>query len=97
MTRAGLRYTRGYLTPGICSLIKPTAMERLMSFAPKIHSHVIIKISNLTYGQSEVVEVHFNVRFQHFSWAYASVMYFVNSFPNKHGGRYDISKGFLWL
>ena len=26
--RAGLRYTRAYLTPGICSQIKPTAMEQ---------------------------------------------------------------------
>ena len=43
MTRAGLRYTRDYLTPGICSLIKPAAMEKLISFRAKNpHSHVII-------------------------------------------------------
>ena len=38
VTRAGLRYTRDYLTPGICSLIKPAAMEKLMSFRTKIHT-----------------------------------------------------------
>ena len=38
VTRAGLRYT-DYLTPGICSLIKPAAMEKLMSsFRAKIHT-----------------------------------------------------------
>ena len=42
VTRAGLRYTRDYLAPGICSLIKPAAMEKLMSFRAKIHSHVTI-------------------------------------------------------
>ena len=41
VTRAGLRYTRDYLTPGICSIIKPAAMGKLMSFHAKIHSHVI--------------------------------------------------------
>ena len=35
VTRADLRYTRDYLTPGICSLIKPTAMENWCHFAPK--------------------------------------------------------------
>ena len=38
VTPTGLRYTRDYLTPGVCSLIKPTAMENP-------HSHVTI-ISN---------------------------------------------------
>ena len=38
VTRAGLRYTREYLTPGICSLIKPVAMEKLMLFRAKIHT-----------------------------------------------------------
>ena len=36
--RAGLRYTRDYLTPGICNLIKPTAIEKLMSFSAKINT-----------------------------------------------------------
>ena len=35
VTRAGLRSTRDYLTPGICSLIKPVAMENWCHFAPK--------------------------------------------------------------
>ena len=34
---AHLRYTRDYLTPGICGLIKPVAMEQHMSFPDKIH------------------------------------------------------------
>ena len=38
VTRAGLRYTRDYLTPGICSLIKPAAMEKMISFRAKIHT-----------------------------------------------------------
>ena len=38
VTRAGLRYTRDYLTPGICSLIKPAATEKMMSFRAKIHT-----------------------------------------------------------
>ena len=38
VTRAGLRYTRDYLTPGICRLIKPAAMEKMMSFRAKIHT-----------------------------------------------------------
>ena len=43
VTRAGLRYTRDSLTPGICSLIKPAAMEKLISFPRQNpHSHVII-------------------------------------------------------
>ena len=47
MTRAGLRYTRDYLTPGICSLIKPAAMEKLISFrARNPHSHVIIRFNS---------------------------------------------------
>ena len=34
---------KDYLTPGICSPIKPAAMEKLMSFCAKIpHSQVII-------------------------------------------------------
>ena len=41
VTRAGLRYTQDYLTPGTCIIIKPAAMEKLMSFRTKIHSHVI--------------------------------------------------------
>ena len=32
VTRTGLRYTQDYLKLGICSLIKPAAMEKLMSF-----------------------------------------------------------------
>ena len=36
--RAGLCYTRDYLTAGICSLIKPAAMEKLMLFHAKIHT-----------------------------------------------------------
>ena len=36
--RAGLCYTRDYLTSGICSLIKPAAMEKMMSFHTKIHT-----------------------------------------------------------
>ena len=38
VTRAELLYTRDYLTPGICSLIKPATMENLMSFLAKIYT-----------------------------------------------------------
>ena len=38
MTRAGHCYTRDYLTPGICSLIKPAAKEKLMWFHAKLHT-----------------------------------------------------------
>ena len=38
VTRTGLRYTRDYLMPGICSLIKPVAMQKYMSFRAKIHT-----------------------------------------------------------
>ena len=37
-THAHLCYTRHYLTPGICSLIKPTAMKKLMSFPTGIYT-----------------------------------------------------------
>ena len=35
---ARLRYTGGNLTPDICSLIKPAAIEKLMPFPTKIHA-----------------------------------------------------------
>ena len=35
MTRALLRYTQGYLPPGICSLIKPAAVATWFHFPPK--------------------------------------------------------------
>ena len=38
VTRTRLRYTRYYLTPSICSLIKPAAMEKFMPFPAKIHT-----------------------------------------------------------
>ena len=38
VTHARLRYIRDYLTPGICSLIKPAAMEKMMLFPAKIHT-----------------------------------------------------------
>ena len=38
VTCASLSYTQDYLTPGICSLIKPTAVEKLMSFPATIHT-----------------------------------------------------------
>ena len=38
VTCTGLGYTQDYLTPGICSPIKPAAMEKLMSFCAKIHT-----------------------------------------------------------
>ena len=40
--RCMLRYTRDYLTPDICSLIKPAAAEKTMSFLAEIYSHVTI-------------------------------------------------------
>ena len=40
VTRADLLYTRDYLTPSICSLIKPTAMEKLMSIRAIIHTAI---------------------------------------------------------
>ena len=38
VTHAHLRHTQDYLTPGICSLIDPAAMEKLMPFPTKIHT-----------------------------------------------------------
>ena len=38
VTPARLGYTRDYLTSGICRLIKPHAMEKLMPFLAKIHT-----------------------------------------------------------
>ena len=38
VTRTRLRYTGGYLTPGICSLMKPAAVEKLMPFSAKINT-----------------------------------------------------------
>ena len=38
---AHLGYTQDYLTPGICSLIEPNAMEKLMSFPTKIHTDML--------------------------------------------------------
>ena len=38
VTRARPSYTRDFLTPGICSLIKPAAMVKLMQFPAKIHT-----------------------------------------------------------
>ena len=53
VTCTGLRYTQDYLTPGLCSLIKPTAMEKLMSFCAKIHTVM------LQYGADKVgVDAH---------------------------------------
>ena len=43
VTRARLRYTRDYLTPGICSVIKPAAMDKLMPFPAKLH-RVMLKM-----------------------------------------------------
>ena len=37
VSRVYLCYTQDYMTAGICSLIKPTAMEKLMSFPTQIH------------------------------------------------------------
>ena len=37
-SRARLRYPRDFLTPGICSLIKPAAMVNLMPVPAKIHT-----------------------------------------------------------
>ena len=34
-------YTRDYLTPGICGLIKPVSIERSMSFPEKMHAAVL--------------------------------------------------------
>ena len=44
VTRAGLRYTRDYLTTVICSLIKPAAMEKIMSFRTKIHTVMLQRL-----------------------------------------------------
>ena len=38
VTRVRLRYTRDYLTPGICSLIKPGAMENFIPFPANIQT-----------------------------------------------------------
>ena len=43
VTRARLRYTRGYLTPGICSLIKAAAMKKMNALSRRNpHSHIVI-------------------------------------------------------
>ena len=45
VTRTGLRYTRDYLTPGICSLFKPAALEKNDVISHQNpHSHVIISV-----------------------------------------------------
>ena len=36
-----LRYKRDYMTPGKYSVIKPTAMEKLMQFPAKIHTVMV--------------------------------------------------------
>ena len=41
VTRARLRYTRDYLAPGMCSLIKPAAIETLTQFPAKIKTVVL--------------------------------------------------------
>ena len=41
VTPACLHHTRNYITPDICSLIKPTAMEKIMSFPTKMHALVL--------------------------------------------------------
>ena len=41
VTRVRLRYARDYLTELICSLIKPAAVEKLMSFPAKIHTVIL--------------------------------------------------------
>ena len=56
VTRAGLRYTRDYLTSGICSLIKPAAMEKLMSFRAKIHTVMLLWCPNTT--SASTIETH---------------------------------------
>ena len=41
VTRAGFRYTRDYLTPDLCSLIKPAAMDKIDVISRQNpHSHV---------------------------------------------------------
>ena len=42
VTRTGLRYTRDYLTPGICSLMKSAAIEKFI-WRQNPHNRVIIK------------------------------------------------------
>ena len=49
VTCTSLRYTWDYLMLGICGLIKPDAMEKLMSFHAIIHSHVIIYNKSLQH------------------------------------------------
>ena len=45
VTHTRLRYTRDYLTPGICSLIKPAAIEKIdATSCQSPHSHVMICI-----------------------------------------------------
>ena len=47
---AGLCYVCDNLMPDVCSLIKPTAVEKLMSFCAKIPSHIMIKSPRYTGG-----------------------------------------------
>ena len=46
VTQAGLRYTRDYLTPGICRPIKPAAIAKLIS-RQNLHSLVIKSVEYL--------------------------------------------------
>ena len=48
VTRARLLYTHGYLMPGICSLIKPAAMEKLIPSPTKIHTVIMWLLINGT-------------------------------------------------
>ena len=55
-TRARLRYTRNYLTPGISSPIEPAAMEKMMSFPTQIHT-VMLKflLQNDKYDSQMII------------------------------------------
>ena len=55
-TRSPSLHTR-LLTPGICSLIKPADMEKLMQFPAKIHSHVtkLVKVQSRLANKNKLL------------------------------------------
>ena len=62
--RARPSYTRDFLTPGICSLIKPAAMVKLMQFPAKIHTVILWywfltrRYSRLNVRKKGIVDLH---------------------------------------
>ena len=53
VTRARLRYTRGYSTPIICSLIKPAAVEKSMPFLAQMNTVMLSYVASQSPNRIE--------------------------------------------